>query len=707
LYLNFEEIAQRQAYRHDLESLQQTSREVAKMTETAKALSFQIYTDTTMASLLFYEDPDLYNEINALNQLNNYRLAMPFIESIYVYNDKSNLFYISSSSNRNGQQSAQELDDQGIEDILSDIQNYKPFVPIPRSYNIGTTEEEVNSYTYLCYDTLSFKLDYAVIVNFSEAWISQNLSGDQGDLVSNAFIIDSEGALISGDDQHGLSSSLLEKSYMNAILENRDSSYFVELVNDEKSLITFTAPDSLGWRYIRITSNAEISREIRSMRTKTIVFSLGILLLGLLISVFASRNLHRPIDKILRNMKSLEYEQKSSAYTLKQEILRSFVLGRESDKPKILQEKLQRFGSTLSIDGNMRIVVGRIDNFKDFVAKYNEEIYLLKYGLMNICIEIGSATYRMESVDMGDDFIVLLLTTQGSEDGIDEQLFIDLLNSMQGSVKEHLKFSVSFTASPSFSCTEHISPIYKQVMEASFHRLFRGQQSLIFSEDIMSLNSKEYIYPSSKEKQLVEFLMSGKTEEAKAVYSDIIGETALHPITVVQLALSHMTLTVNNVIRTLKQNNALTVTPVFDTTITGLSRVESIDEVNEHFYRLFDELKQNVEEKRSFKYEELVRRMNEIIERDYKSPNLGLNSIADELNMSPIYISRLYKQSTLVALPDVIQNTRMSMAKELLLYTNYSVADIAEKTGFTSSSYFYRMFKKNSGVTPNDFRKKI
>ena len=40
--------------------------------------------------------------------------------------------------------------------------------------------------------------------------------------------------------------------------------------------------------------------------------------------------------------------------------------------------------------------------------------------------------------------------------------------------------------------------------------------------------------------------------------------------------------------------------------------------------------------------------MNDIIDRDYANQNLSLNSIADELAMSSIYISRLYKQHTMV-----------------------------------------------------------
>ena len=97
--------------------------------------------------------------------------------------------------------------------------------------------------------------------------------------------------------------------------------------------------------------------------------------------------------------------------------------------------------------------------------------------------------------------------------------------------------------------------------------------------------------------------------------------------------------------------------------------------------------------------------MNDIIDRDYANQNLSLNSIADELAMSSIYISRLYKQHTMVAITDVIQDVRMNKSKDLLLNTSLSVAEIAEKTGFTSDSYFYRLFKKYNGITPNDFRK--
>lgn len=73
--------------------------------------------------------------------------------------------------------------------------------------------------------------------------------------------------------------------------------------------------------------------------------------------------------------------------------------------------------------------------------------------------------------------------------------------------------------------------------------------------------------------------------------------------------------------------------------------------------------------------------------------------------MSPIYVSRLYKQQTMSTIVDVIQQLRIRKACELLEQTDWSVADVAEQTGFASSSYFHRMFKRSLGVTPTDFRR--
>lgn len=280
-----------------------------------------------------------------------------------------------------------------------------------------------------------------------------------------------------------------------------------------------------------------------------------------------------------------------------------------------------------------------------------------------------------------------------------------MLAKIQRSSLDFLKIGLSITYSPEAYQAQQLSTHYKLVKEASQHRLFYGLGSLINGQDIIALKSKEYIFPADKERKLTDALMTSKTEEAKKLFAEIVQETAQYPIHVVQLAISHLTMTVNNILFTIQKNNSLDVEASLSIHIPTPDHFETINELNEVFFSLFDDIQMKLSMKRSTKQGDLIRKINDLIQTEYANPNLSLNWIADELDMSSIYLSRVYKQQTLATIVDVINNVRMERAKEHLENTDLSIVDIAVKSGYTSSSYFHRMFKKSFGVTPSDYRK--
>ena len=74
--------------------------------------------------------------------------------------------------------------------------------------------------------------------------------------------------------------------------------------------------------------------------------------------------------------------------------------------------------------------------------------------------------------------------------------------------------------------------------------------------------------------------------------------------------------------------------------------------------------------------------------------------------MSHVYLGRLFKRLSSTSIVDYINNTRMKKAADFLASSNKPIATIAEQTGFTSSQYFHKLFKKTYGVTPNEYRNK-
>ncbi|SFW84825.1 helix-turn-helix domain-containing protein [Chitinophaga sancti] len=82
-----------------------------------------------------------------------------------------------------------------------------------------------------------------------------------------------------------------------------------------------------------------------------------------------------------------------------------------------------------------------------------------------------------------------------------------------------------------------------------------------------------------------------------------------------------------------------------------------------------------------------------------------VNYLAGELNLSPRYLSDLLKQETGKTAIELIHLYLISEAKNLLAGTNYAVSEIAYKLGFENPPYFSRLFKKETGMSPGEFRK--
>lgn len=100
----------------------------------------------------------------------------------------------------------------------------------------------------------------------------------------------------------------------------------------------------------------------------------------------------------------------------------------------------------------------------------------------------------------------------------------------------------------------------------------------------------------------------------------------------------------------------------------------------------------------------LTSQLLEYIRANYEKP-LSLYSIADEFNRSTPYISRLIKQTTGKNFTDLLTDLRIQKARELLKTSSYHVNEISHMVGYPNFRYFSRIFKQQTGMTPNDYRK--
>ncbi|MCO7127903.1 AraC family transcriptional regulator [Sporolactobacillus shoreicorticis] len=84
--------------------------------------------------------------------------------------------------------------------------------------------------------------------------------------------------------------------------------------------------------------------------------------------------------------------------------------------------------------------------------------------------------------------------------------------------------------------------------------------------------------------------------------------------------------------------------------------------------------------------------------------SLSVAQIANEFEITPNYLTRLFKRYQSTTTIAYINQTKVNQAMELLLTTNKTVKQIALELNFLNEKYFMRIFKKTSGTTPSQYR---
>ncbi|WP_418579826.1 response regulator transcription factor [Hungatella sp.] len=102
-------------------------------------------------------------------------------------------------------------------------------------------------------------------------------------------------------------------------------------------------------------------------------------------------------------------------------------------------------------------------------------------------------------------------------------------------------------------------------------------------------------------------------------------------------------------------------------------------------------------------YDKIVSSVREYLMRHYQ--DASLEGAAETVNLSPAYLSKIFKEKNGTSFSDTLLGIRMEKAKEMLGDIHYKSYDIAYYIGYDNPKNFSRAFKSYCGMTPMEFRK--
>lgn len=127
-----------------------------------------------------------------------------------------------------------------------------------------------------------------------------------------------------------------------------------------------------------------------------------------------------------------------------------------------------------------------------------------------------------------------------------------------------------------------------------------------------------------------------------------------------------------------------------------------------YLFRIIEKVSNSLEKRTDYSEEQensLIAKVAAFIEQNYYM-DIGMDMLCQQFSYSRSYLSRVFKAEMNITIQEFLINTRIHKAKYLLQETSLPVKEIAFSVGINDSLYFSKLFKKETGFTPTEFRTK-
>lgn len=339
------------------------------------------------------------------------------------------------------------------------------------------------------------------------------------------------------------------------------------------------------------------------------------------------------------------------------------------------------------------IILFRLDNTKKIKQS---DIGLIQYGIANVATEIMTNHEMLSySTSFGGEYDIAFIVNHRSGN-FDTQIITQ--------IQKYINSIFSITATASYDTVIHdidnISQSYRNAEYAIQYRLIKGHNSIIsYSSLRNTIKDSDIAYPHELEKDIINAVKSRNDEAVTIAATKFIQHLSVMPYMYITVYSCMLIMTIDMYTPNSGGNDR-------DTIADDLTKIETIDALLPIIQTKCSNAMVEDDASSSTKYNVIANNIEKYIDENYTDPNLSIHVIASYVNKSANYTRNIFKQIKGISISDYITKKRFSEVCRLLIETNLTAQTISQQTGMSSGSYFYTAFKKYTGYTPEQFRKK-
>ncbi|MBT3272313.1 MAG: AraC family transcriptional regulator [Spirochaetales bacterium] len=719
----------------DRKILKQASYSFNYLNDSAKIFATTLYSGNLASSLMFDNDLDLWSAVNILDWIRLQLHSTASIHSVYVYNRELDTFY---STVHTGVQSREVFYDTEIAELIRDNSGIEKLKPIPRTIPaliMANWESSINVFTYILQDTGTNAGGFpsSVIVNVKADYLMETvhyLTAEVGENMDVIIIIDEKGRIVGHPSRDKFLAVAAEFTDIPAGVN--EGAEVID-INGEKNLVTTVVSERTGWKFIKASPYRIVMRAV--IRQRALIFTIcGLFIaIGAILTILFSRTLYRPINLLVRQARWLikedendslqenELQYIAAAFTdavnrvkylsefrsdniglIKTELFREILNGSTGDSQKIEKRMLEL---ELNLDGNktFRLLLIKLDNRRvnQKISKLDNVKDSISFVLSKLVSVAAERSSSIEVFELNREESIVLASSQES---IPNSYMEKIADDIQDVIVSAFGCTVSISVSSEVYEYGHLKDLYEEIRELIGYRLVKGPGSVIWDDSIDTRLGDDIPFPVEHEKKLLASLRRGDSDSALSLFTEISQTFAAYRYDRILLGFTRLASSIFDFLNDLEIHRLGLFSIRFTDFIGDLGGCLFIEEINILFSDLLSVINNFSSAGVSHKTRENIEMIIGIINSEYSDSGLSVHLIAERMSMSPIYLGRIFKESTSRSVSDNITITRLEKARRMLTENDMAVKDISRAVGFTNTRYFFTKFRNAYGVTPSQYR---
>jgi two-component system response regulator YesN len=384
-----------------------------------------------------------------------------------------------------------------------------------------------------------------------------------------------------------------------------------------------------------------------------------------------------------------------------------------SGTPKLeLRERIDFLGLDLPIHASYWVIVVSVDDLADIIGGRSErDRQLLWYAVLNICQELIDSYLRGYAFEYQNGEFVAVLTADTDGEIVPDaaEALFALAGDIQTNMDRWLKIGVTIGISDRVIALSDLTHAYKQAREATDHKWYLGKNRIITMDsmeslelDAVGINRYDHVHNG----QLMSALKAADADKLREALDLIFADLNLNRRDGLKYARNvclQVVLAVGQLILELSVQSP-ELESLESSLWEALFEKETLSEMRHLIESYLTAVCERIREKRTGKLANLVERVRAVIELNYADGGLTAAEIGKAVYLTPTYVSLLFKQETGQTINEYLTQVRVDKAKELLRDPQNKFYDICYAIGYTDPSYFTKLFKKATGVTPSVYR---